>query len=92
MEPRNVVIRPLVTEKGMYYAENFTVYPFEVDRRANKTDIKGAIESIYGVEVRKVRTMNMAGKMRRVRYKKGRTPRYKKALVTLAKGQTIEII
>ena len=92
MEPRNVIIRPLVTEKGMYYAESFGVYPFEVDRRANKVDIKDAVEVIYDVNVQGVRTMNMQGKMRRVRYNRGRKRGWKKALVTLAKGETIEII
>ena len=92
MEPRNVIIRPLVTEKGMYYAENFTVYPFEVDRRANKVDIKNAVEIIYEVTVEGVRTMNMQGKMRRVRHNQGRKRSWKKALVTLAEGNTIEII
>ena len=92
MEPRNVILRPLVTEKGMYYAENFSVYPFEVNRRANKADIKSAVENIYDVKVEGVRTMNMQGKMRRVRYNRGRKRGWKKALVTLAEGQTIEII
>ncbi len=92
MEPRNVIIRPLVTEKGMYYAENFSVYPFEVSGRANKMDIKNAVEAIYDVTVEGVRTMNMQGKMRRVRYNRGRKRGWKKALVTLAKGETIEII
>ena len=92
MEPRSVIIRPLVTEKGVYYAENFAVYPFEVDRRANKVDIKNAVETIYGVNVEGVRTMNMQGKMLRVRYNRGRKRGWKKALVTLAKGETIELI
>ena len=92
MEPRNVLIRPLVTEKGLHYAENFAVYPFEVGRRANKVDIKNAVETIYDVTVEGVRTMNMQGKLRRVRYAQGRKRSWKKALVTLAKGDTIEII
>ncbi len=92
MEPRNVIIRPLVTEKGMYCAENFSVYPFEVDGRANKVDIRNAVEAIYDVKVEGVRTMNMQGKMRRVRYNRGRKRGWKKALVTLAEGDTIEII
>ena len=92
MEPRIVIRKPLVTEKGMYYAENFAVYPFEVDKRANKVDIKNAIETIYDVTVKGVRTMNMQGKLRRVRYAQGRKRGWKKALVTLAEGDTIEII
>ena len=92
MESRNVILRPIVTEKGMYYAENFSVYPFEVSRQANKADIRNAVESIYDVKVEGVRTMNMQGKMRRVRYNRGRKRGWKKALVTLTKGQTIEII
>ena len=92
MDPRNVVIRPLITEKGMYYAENFRVYPFVVDSRANKVAIKEAIETIYGVRVRQVRTMNLSGKLRRVRYTSGRKSSWKKALVTLEEGEAIEII
>ncbi len=92
MDPRNVIIRPLVTEKGMYCTETFRAYPFEVDRAANKIQIKGAIETIYDVKVTGVRTMNMKGKKRRVRYRIGRKPRWKKAIVTLAEGDSIEII
>ncbi len=92
MDPRNVIIRPLVTEKGVYYAETLRIYPFEVDLAANKTQIKNAIETIYDVKVKGVRTMNMSGKKRRVRYRIGRKPRWKKALVTLAEGGSIEII
>ncbi len=92
MEPRTVIIKPLVTEKGVYYTENFTVYPFEVDRRSNKIDIKNAVETIYDVKVKGVRTINMQGKLRRVRYAQGRKRGWKKAFVTLAEGDTIEII
>ena len=92
MEPRRVIKRPLVTEKGMFYAENYRVYPFEVAAGANKVDIKNAVEKIYGVTVEGVRTMNMCGKKRRVRFRSGTKPDWKKALVTLAEGDAIEII
>ena len=92
MEPREVIIKPLITEKGTYQTERFRVYPFQVSPRANKRDIKNAVESIYGVPVTGVRTMNAKGKTRRVRFRVGRKPGWKKALVTLAQDQTIEII
>ena len=58
MEPRKVIIKPLITEKGTHLTENYRVYPFQVSKRANKREIKNAIESIYGVTVTGVRTMN----------------------------------
>ncbi len=92
MDARNIIRRPLVTEKGMFFVETQRAYPFEVDRRANKVQIKSAIESIYNVKVLGVRTMNMTGKKRRVRNQVGMTPSWKKAIVTLSEGETIEII
>ena len=92
MEPREVIIKPLITEKGTYQTENYRVYPFQVKRNASKREIKNAVESIYGVTVTGVRTMNAKGKTRRVRFRVGRKPGWKKALVTLAEDNTIEVI
>ncbi len=92
MEPRKVIIKPLITEKGTYQTETYRVYPFQVSARANKRDIKNAVETIYGVTVTGVRTMNAKGKTRRVRFHVGRKAGWKKALVTLAEDNTIEII
>ncbi len=80
----------LRTEKGtVLLAEN--KYLFEVDRRANKLEIKKSVEDIYKVKVSSVNTVSMHGKQKRVRYKKGKTPDWKKALVTLKQGSTIDI-
>ena len=65
----NIIIRPLVTEQGMHFANVKGAYSFEVNKRANKTQIKNAVERIYNVKVQKVRTANRRGKHRR----RGRT-------------------
>jgi large subunit ribosomal protein L23 len=91
MEPREVILKPLITEKGTYQTERYRVYPFQVAGCARKRDIKRAVESIYGVTVTSVRTMNVKGKTRRVRFRMGRRPGWKKALVTLAEDNTIDI-
>jgi len=87
-----IIRRPLVTEKGMAAISGHNQYPFEVHLTANKTEIKKAIEELFGVHVRKVRTMTRRGKPRRVRFRKGITRRWKKAVVTLVPGETIEFI
>ena len=80
----------LKTEKGSVMEQD-SKYLFWVDRKANKIEIKKAVESIYKVNVSKVNTVTMRGKTKRVRYKAGKTPDWKKAIVTLKKGQTIEL-
>ena len=87
-----IVRRPLVTEKGMSGITAENQYPFEVHIRANKTEIKKAIEKLFSVHVREVRTMTRHGKPRRVRFRKGTTRQWKKAVVTLAPGETIEFM
>ncbi|KPK39737.1 MAG: 50S ribosomal protein L23 [Omnitrophica WOR_2 bacterium SM23_29] len=85
------IIRSLLhTEKGTALAP-INKYVFEVDRRANKSEIKKAVEEIYKVKVKKVNTMIMPGKLRRVRYVAGKTADWKKAVVTLQQGQKIDI-
>lgn len=79
----------LRTEKGTNLAAQ-NKYLFEVDKKANKLEIKKAIENIYNVEVRKVNLIAMRGKIKRVRFKSGRTPDWKKAIVTLKEGHTID--
>lgn len=86
----SVVKYVLRTEKGTVL-EPDGKYIFCVDKRANKMQIKDAVEHIYRVKVKSVNTSVMPGKMRRVRYKAGKTPDWKKALVTLEKGQKINI-
>ncbi len=87
-----IIVRPLITEKGMEGVNTRNQYPFEVSMTANKQEITAAIHEIFGVRVRKVRTMIRRGKPRRVRYKRGLTRIWKKAIVTLAPGETIEFI
>ena len=83
MDDYSIVIRPLVTEQGMHLANTKGAYSFEVNKRANKTQIKNAVEKIYSVKVHKVRTANRRGKHRRRGRTEGRTPSWKKAVVFL---------
>ncbi|UII22969.1 50S ribosomal protein L23 [Fulvivirga ligni] len=89
----SVLIKPLVTEKVSALNEKGK-YGFVVDRKANKVDIKKAVEKLYGVTVEEVNTMNYLGK-KKSRYTKskvisGRTPSFKKAIVTVADGEVID--
>jgi len=87
---RDIIIKPVVTEKSMnLQADN--KYTFFVDTRANKTEIKNAIEKIFEVEVLQVNTMNVKGKMKRVGRFTGKTSDKKKAIVSLKPGQTIKL-
>ena len=92
MDIHSIIIRPLVTEKGMYFAEKNKAYPFEVHPDANKAEIKQAVEKLFDVKVIEVRTMKRSGKIRRRGYHLGRTRDWKKAVVTLSRDDTIEII
>ena len=88
--PRDVIIRPVVSEKS-YAGLEAGMYTFLVDPRANKTEIKEAIQSIWEVRVVSVNTMNRPGKLKRRGYTKGKRPDQKRAIVTLAPGDSIEI-
>jgi len=79
----NIVVRPLITEQGMHLANTKGAYSFEVNKQANKAQIKKAVEKIYGVKVLKVRTANRKGKYRRKGRTFGKTPSWKKAVVYL---------
>ena len=83
LEPHQVVLRPLVTEKSTHQVSRYRAYPFEVNPWATKDEIKFAIETLFNVQVEKVRTQNRHGKKRRYRFKLGRLPNWKKAIVTL---------
>ncbi|MDP8928852.1 MAG: 50S ribosomal protein L23 [Actinomycetota bacterium] len=89
-DPRDVIIRPVVSEKS-YGLLDQDKYTFVVDPRANKTEIKIAIEKIFGVKVLKVNTMNRTGKRKRRGMTVGKRPDTKRAIVTLAPGDEIEI-
>ena len=84
-----VLKRPILTEKSSYSAEALQRYTFEVDVRANKHQIREAVETIFDVEVLGVNVMNVRGKRRRVGRRVGRAPDWKKAMVTLAPGDSI---
>jgi len=85
-----VVRRPLITEKANLHKELSNQIALEVDRRANKVEIRRAVETLFKTEVLEVRTMNVQGKMRRVGKNRGRRPAWKKAIVRLAPGKRIE--
>lgn len=91
MEDYNIIIRPLVTEQGTHFANTRGAYSFEVNKRANKTQIKNAVEKIYGVKVDKVRTANHMGKLRRRGRSLGRTRAWKKAVVVLEADYHIDL-
>ena len=91
MDPYQVVIKPLITEKGTTQNEMVNQYAFQVHQRANKQQIREAVQRIYEVRVVKVRTMKRRGKMRRYRYTHGRTASMKKAVVTLHHDDHIDL-
>jgi len=91
MDARRVLRRPLLTEKATIAREVGNEYAFEVDLDANKIQIKSAIEELYNVKVEKVRTVRRQGKLKRQGAHQGRRPRWKKAMITLAEGNTIEL-
>jgi len=90
-DARSIVIRPVVTERSTDLADGQNTYTFVVARDANKIEIRKAIETMFGVRVEDVRTMNYRGKVRRVGRSVGRRPGYKKALVKLAEGERIDV-
>ena len=90
MNLHDVIRRPLVTEKSTVGRETNNLVTLAVDPRASKFDVQRAVETLFDVKVLSVRTMRMAPKLRRVGKGQGRKPEWKKALVRLAEGQTIE--
>lgn len=87
---RDVIIRPVVSEKS-YAGLEHNSYTFLVDKRANKTEIKEAVQSIWNVRVTSVNTLNRHGKVKRRGFTKGKRGDEKRAIVTLAVGDAIEI-
>ena len=83
LSAHQIILRPLVTEKGVYGSSELNQYAFEVNPLATKEDVRQAVETLFNVRVVKVRTMNRAGKPRRHRFRKGYTKDWKKAVVTL---------
>ena len=91
MDNYGVIIRPLVTEQGMHFANVKGAYSFEVNKKSNKTEIKNAIEKIYNVKVSKVRTANRKGKVRRRGRNFGQASSWKKAVVYLESDYHIDL-
>lgn len=83
LAPHQVVLKPLVTEKGVHFSEVLNQYSFEVNPLATKTEVKAAIEQLFDVKVAKVATQTRRGKHRRFRFRQGKTRNWKKAIVTL---------
>jgi len=90
-EPRSIVRRALVSEKGTRLRESQNGFLFEVARDVNKIQIKHAIEAIFNVKVATVRTLRVHGKPKRLGRYAGHRPDWKKAVVTLKKGESIEL-
>ena len=90
LEPHQVIVRPLVTEKGTHRAARNNQYAFEIHPQATKTDVRHAVEQLFNVKVEKVMTQNRKGKKRRYRYKSGQTSDWKKAVVKLDSEHRID--
>ena len=88
---RDIIKAPIITEKSANIAENEKTYVFKVDVKANKSQIKDAIEKIFNVKVEKVNTINVKPKTKRVGRYTGLTNRKKKAIVKLKEGSSIEL-
>lgn len=86
-----IIKRPLITEKTNELRDEANAYTFEVSTTANKISIKQAVESLFGVHVKSVRTLIVRGQMRRGRRGIGKQPNWKKAIVTLYEGESIEL-
>lgn len=91
LEPHQVVLKPLVTEKGMHRSTRCNAYAFQVNKLATKSDVKNAVEELFEVKVLKVHVQNRKGKPRRTRMRFGQTKDWKKAIVTLDPEHRIEL-
>ena len=86
----DIIIRPVVTEKTSIQKEEFNQFSFEVDRRANRVEIRRAIEQIFNVRVAEVKTMQVKGKVKRRGRVVGKRRDWKKAVVKLIPGERID--
>jgi large subunit ribosomal protein L23 len=91
MDPHQIIIRPVISEKSYNLIESDGQYTFQVDRRANKNQIKRAVENAFDVSVAKVNTVNVKSKPKRQGLTRGRTATWKKAVVKLTEGERIEL-
>lgn len=93
LDPRQIIRRPVVSEKSYMLSEKHRAYTFEVHPSANKVQIRQAIEKLFPqARVDRVRILKVRGKPRRVRFARGRTRNWKKAIVYLKEGSTIDVI
>ncbi len=90
-DPYNIILRPVVTEKSMEEKELMNKVAFEVHPKANRQEIKSAVEKLFDVKVLKVNTVSVKGKKRRMGRVEGKKKDWKKAIVTLAPGHRIEL-
>jgi large subunit ribosomal protein L23 len=88
---RDIILAPVVSEKSYDLIEHNNTYTFLVDTRSNKSEIKNAVEQVFGVRVVRVNTMNRKGKLKRQGWKMGKRKDTKRALVTLAAGNSIDL-
>lgn len=91
MDNTNVIVKPLVTEKSTHMQQTRNAYAFQVHSKANKQQIRHAVEQLYSVKVVDVRTMNRKGKPRRSRYKVTHTSTWKRAIVVLDENSRIDL-
>ena len=91
-DPREVLIRPLMTEKSMQQKEAHNSVAFRVRPDANKLEIRAAVEAVFNVKVAEVRTANYEGKLKRMGKHQGRRSDWKKAIVTLQPGHKIDLV
>lgn len=87
----DIILAPVVSEKSYQLIEDANTYTFEVDPRASKGQIRDAVEQVFGVSVLRVNTMNRKGKRKRYGYRMGRRKDVKRAVVTLAEGDSIDL-
>jgi len=91
MDPHQIIIRPVISEKSYNLIESEGQYTFQVDQRANKNQVKRAVEEAFDVKVEKVNTAHVKSKPKRQGLTRGRTSTWKKAVVKLAEGDRIEL-
>jgi large subunit ribosomal protein L23 len=91
-DARNVLVKPLMTEKSMQRKEELNAVTFKVSVGANKVEIRQAVEKVFNVKVANVRTASHEGKWKRMGKYEGRRPSWKKAIVTLAPGHKIDLV
>ncbi|MBX6382436.1 MAG: 50S ribosomal protein L23 [Microbispora sp.] len=90
-DPRDIILKPIVSEKSYGLIDEHNKYTFLVRKGANKTQVKIAVEQIFGVKVTGVNTINRPGKRKRTRHGYGQRPATKRAIVSLAEGDRIDI-